>query len=196
LFVLSFALGLTKAKSGKQDLLKIGAVAMICVGTGVYLNKKIASRLKKENSKKQDTVIPDIKKQDKEIKKGNITIQERTFESDEATELLFDARGAQRTERCRLVSEEYPEIRVKSVPFFIGKDREHMDFCLNETGISRYHLKLDMVEGRLCIFDLNSTNGSYVNDKKIEPNMPFFVDDGDVVRLGRCSYRIKMRQSL
>ncbi len=43
---------------------------------------------------------------------------------------------------------------------------------LKEDGISREHIKIELKGGKVFITDMNSSNGSFVQDTKLTPNMP------------------------
>ncbi|MBW8011193.1 MAG: protein kinase [Chloroflexi bacterium] len=51
-------------------------------------------------------------------------------------------------------------------------------------GISRMHAKLIVGEGSVRIVDLNSTNGTWIYGKQLEPNVPFRLRHGAIVSLG------------
>lgn len=55
------------------------------------------------------------------------------------------------------------------------------DIFINEKGVSRKHCKLFWKTGKLMIKDLNSTNGTYVNNIKID--QAFILDDS-FIRIG------------
>jgi pSer/pThr/pTyr-binding forkhead associated (FHA) protein len=55
----------------------------------------------------------------------------------------------------------------------------------HEAGVGRQHARLLLEGGQLCLIDLKSTNGTYVNQKKIIPGEPHHIQDGDEIRLGR-----------
>ncbi len=55
----------------------------------------------------------------------------------------------------------------------------------HEGGVGREHARLVIIEGRLCLVDLNSTNGTFVNRRKIPAGTPQPINDGDDIRLGR-----------
>lgn len=59
------------------------------------------------------------------------------------------------------------------------------DFELNEDGVSRLHAKLVReVDGTAKIMDLNSTNGTYVNGRRVEVES---LREGDRVRIGQSA---------
>ena len=55
----------------------------------------------------------------------------------------------------------------------------------HDNGVGRQHAKLVIIGGQLCLVDLNSVNGSFVNRQKVLPGQPQPVHDGDEIRLGR-----------
>lgn len=61
-----------------------------------------------------------------------------------------------------------------------------------ERGVSRQHARLLWQEGRLMIEDLASTNGTWVNDTRLSPNVPHPLRDGDFLRLGSMRLRVRM----
>ena len=59
-----------------------------------------------------------------------------------------------------------------------------MDAVLDRRSVSRRHARLTDHEGRLCVEDLNSTNGTRVNGRRLEPFAPRVLAPGDAVALG------------
>lgn len=56
-----------------------------------------------------------------------------------------------------------------------------------ELGVSRFHAEISIAEGRYSIKDMGSTNGTWVNGKKISPYKLTPIRSGDQVRLGHLS---------
>lgn len=50
--------------------------------------------------------------------------------------------------------------------------------------VSREHAEFVVESGELKIVDLDSSNGTYVNDVKIGQRTPFSVADGDIIKFG------------
>lgn len=105
---------------------------------------------------------------------------------DEAT-LLLCSDGMARYP-FSLVSDEYPAIAVAKTPFFVGKDPNTADYLLNKAGVSRYHVKIDKSGDTYVISDLGSTNGTYINGKKLDPYKPQAVRRGDEIRIAACTF--------
>jgi len=51
-------------------------------------------------------------------------------------------------------------------------------------GVSRLHCALTREAGVFSVTDLGSTNGTFVNDERLEPNTPYPLSDGDLLVLG------------
>lgn len=56
-----------------------------------------------------------------------------------------------------------------------------------QMGVSRRHAVIHREEAGYYITDLNSTNGTRINGRRLSPNMPFRLSSGDVIRLGRLN---------
>jgi hypothetical protein len=63
-----------------------------------------------------------------------------------------------------------------------------------EAGVSRRHFKLTLAEGRYAIQDLGSTNYTWVNQQRLEPNTPTRLADGDEIRAGRLKLVFRTRK--
>lgn len=63
----------------------------------------------------------------------------------------------------------------------VGRGAE-ADFLLDDDGISRLHARVLLgADGRIKVKDLKSTNGTFVNDRRVEVHN---LEDGDNIRLG------------
>jgi pSer/pThr/pTyr-binding forkhead associated (FHA) protein len=61
------------------------------------------------------------------------------------------------------------------------------DFILDVALVSRLHCRLSAEEDRLEVVDLSSTNGTFVNDKRIDRAV---LGNGDRLRVGRVELTI------
>jgi hypothetical protein len=57
-------------------------------------------------------------------------------------------------------------------------------------GVSRKHIRLSIQDQLLRIEDLESTNGSFVNGKRLAPFQPALLRDGDEIRLGQLRLHV------
>lgn len=71
---------------------------------------------------------------------------------------------------------------------YIGRDAEYAQVILDDASVSRCHLRLELTEQGVVVTDLNSTNGSIINDHVIteyENRLP--LNDGDTLTLGNVT---------
>jgi pSer/pThr/pTyr-binding forkhead associated (FHA) protein len=54
----------------------------------------------------------------------------------------------------------------------------------SEAGVSRLHAAIVLTAQGLAIMDLDSVNGTWVNNYRIPPRLPFAIDNGDELKLG------------
>jgi FHA domain/Double zinc ribbon len=57
-------------------------------------------------------------------------------------------------------------------------------------GVSRLHAMIRRDGKRVILMDLGSANGSYVNGKRLTPNMERLLNHGDVIVLGKLKFQI------
>ena len=57
------------------------------------------------------------------------------------------------------------------------------DLVVDEMGVSRRHAEIVETEAGYALRDLNSSNGTFVNDQRIT-NVDYLLKDGDLIRLG------------
>ena len=70
----------------------------------------------------------------------------------------------------------------------IGKDPEKAQIQLVSEGVSRVHAMV-YKDGTDCVIeDLNSTNGTWVNGKGLEPREPYILKEGDKIRFAGSEY--------
>ena len=63
-----------------------------------------------------------------------------------------------------------------------------MDGVILADGVSRLHARIIRQEGRYFIEDLNSTNGTFLNDVELEYHQPQELNRNDRVRFGVEEY--------
>lgn len=59
-----------------------------------------------------------------------------------------------------------------------------------EHGISRQHAQLHLVQDRLFIADMGSSNGTYVRGKRLQPAEPTLLRNGDDILLARLTVEV------
>ncbi len=59
-----------------------------------------------------------------------------------------------------------------------------------ERGVSRAHAALRRFDRALAVIDLGSTNGTWLNNARLTPNLPVIISNGDRVALAKLSMYI------
>ena len=63
----------------------------------------------------------------------------------------------------------------------IGRDGTRCQVVLDDSTVSNEHAAVVFERGRFVLYDLASTNGTFLNDQRIQRQMLY---DGDEIRLG------------
>ena len=74
-------------------------------------------------------------------------------------------------------------MRLEQGRTLLGRDTI-CDISINDNAVSRVHASIDLVDSAYFLSDLNSTNGTYVNDQMLRGRMP--LAGGELIRLGGC----------
>lgn len=78
-------------------------------------------------------------------------------------------------------------VEISEFPFRVGRNPEN-HLRINNRIVSGKHAELFIINNDLCIRDLNSTNGTFLNGERV--NTFEKVCDGDIIHFGRSMYRI------
>ncbi len=64
-----------------------------------------------------------------------------------------------------------------------------------QMGVSRKHALIRREEDRLFLVDLDSRNGTFINNERLLPNKPYILNSGDQVRFGKVLLHITFNTS-
>jgi ABC transport system ATP-binding/permease protein len=76
----------------------------------------------------------------------------------------------------------YREYRIDAKGLTIGRHRDDCDIVIAGGTVSRRHVRILAVGGNFCLEDLDSTNGVFINGRKIAGSAS--LQDGDLIGLG------------
>lgn len=78
--------------------------------------------------------------------------------------------------------------------FLIGKRGAAVDAGIDFNKlISRIHCRIDCKNGEYTVTDLGSTNGTYLNGTRLNPNTPCPVKNEDILRLANSIFQVTVR---
>jgi FOG: FHA domain len=189
--------------SGDNELYMYGAVAMALVAAVLFFacyvktvrqNKEIAEL----NEDREDCVYEESISRDIV---NDLTIKERKQEAPCAvhygggvslpysseTVCLGSGVVEERVLRGRVNGREV-NVPLGCLPLTVGKLGGVSDFIINDNAVSKMHARFEEHEGKVCVCDLNSTNGTVRNGEMIAINTPVPLEHGDTLRLGRSCF--------
>jgi diguanylate cyclase (GGDEF)-like protein len=73
-------------------------------------------------------------------------------------------------------------------PVIIGRG-EDCDIRIFDNSVSRRHARIEQLPEGCFVLDMQSTNGTFVNDAPSKDGNPVGLKDGDYLRIGNCIYR-------
>lgn len=186
------------ALSDKNELYMYGAIAMAVTAAALFFSCYVKSRKQQYTENALQTA--DYDKSDnytravyEEHIKRDIAINtspkisEVSVQGAGETVCLGNERIEERILRGRVNGREV-NMSLERLPVTIGKLGGVSDFIINDAAVSKMHARFEEHEGRVCICDLNSTNGTIRNGELIAINTPVALEPGDKLRFGRSSF--------
>lgn len=76
----------------------------------------------------------------------------------------------------------------------IMPDIDLSPFQAYAAGVSRLHAVIKREGGRIIFMDLGSANGTYINGKRLTPNVEQVVNHGDIIALGKLKMQILVKE--
>lgn len=82
-------------------------------------------------------------------------------------------------------------IEILYYPFLIGKQENLTDYVLSSDTVSRVHARIDRTENRYSLTDLNSTNGTFINGRRLETNESADLNIGDKIGIAEFIFKFQ-----
>lgn len=137
---------------------------------------------------------PKIKKLSDALADGTLSLEEVCGRIKESGSGAIRKKTPKQEKKVRLVSLNTPmsvELYVTKDEFVIGKKAGMVDGVVSISNmVSRVHCKINKMNGKYTVTDLKSANGTYVNDVRITVGQPYFMKNGDILRLANVSFRV------
>jgi hypothetical protein len=73
----------------------------------------------------------------------------------------------------------------------IGRDPNRATIKVDDPLVSRQHAQFNLEKSHVLVYDLASTNGTFVNNRRVQMQT---LNDGDVVRVGQTEFVFKQRE--
>jgi hypothetical protein len=143
---------------------------------------------------------------------GSVRAEARFLDlpAEQATEIEAAIEGTRRLRLADLAAAQAsltPEARTDGLTFTDGRSvtveldprlgvlrlgrATDNDIVVADQRVSRYHAQLRWLDGGWLLYDLDSTNGTYVDERQLEANHPRLIGPGMVVRLGDHDFSVR-----
>jgi two-component system cell cycle response regulator len=112
------------------------------------------------------------------------------IQGDQAT-LNKDLQKAKEQEACLIIIRGTPQGHrhfLTQTEMTLGRDSS-ADITVSDQGISRKHAKITKEDGKVTITDLGSSNGTFINDKKISAGEKVALAKEDMIKLGSTIFK-------
>lgn len=76
--------------------------------------------------------------------------------------------------------------------FIIGKSANSDGVITGNGAVSRKHCKIIICDDKFSVIDLESSNGTYLNDLKLSPNEAYQLHNGDKLRLANSKWTVEL----
>jgi diguanylate cyclase (GGDEF)-like protein len=120
----------------------------------------------------------------KDSKDGGVENQTSTNGSDTLERKLEEAREQKSSLVIILGKPLGQQFVLECNNLVIGRQPE-CDICIADDSISRAHAEISKDHEKECtVTDLDSTNGTYLNDRRIQPKELVTLKDGDLLKVG------------
>lgn len=142
--------------------------------------KELLSSWKNRFQKNVNEYIPMViypeeqEEQEEEVVTLHPTVCISTMEKDKR-ELICDRKGV------------FPDFELEKGAYIIGKNHK-VQFYIEKDTISQFHARVEYQGDAYYIEDLNSTNGTYVNEKLLSYKSRKQLQSGDSIRFGDVGY--------
>lgn len=79
-------------------------------------------------------------------------------------------------------------LEIFDMPSKLGRNDNAVDVYFFHESISREHCIFECINGRYTVTDLGSTVGTFIEGFRLEPNVPYNVEDGARMKLGKVKF--------
>lgn len=102
--------------------------------------------------------------------------------------VFFDERRTEEYKLYAVDKKNKRHIELKQFPCTVGKMAGCVDYVLADDSVSRIHARFDKQGEKVLMTDMNSTNGTYKNGLRMQPQETVEIEPGDEIRFGSLNY--------
>lgn len=116
---------------------------------------------------------------------------EKVMETEEqqyGNTVFFDSVRTAEYKLYALDKKNKKHIELTHFPYTVGKMAGCVDCVLADDSVSRIHARFEKVGDTIQLTDMNSTNGTYRNGLRMQPQETVEIEPGDEIRFGNLNY--------
>jgi len=182
--------------SDKNSIINYGGVVLIIVALDILvlkalLGKKEINRIEKSDNKKGHPTVHKTANPNITGTKCNGNIPARTVPA--------EGRISNDTVILGPSFKKYPFLKgsnngvfeiieITRPDFLIGRLKEHVDYACANSAIGKVHAQIIKRDGLYFIKDMNSRNGTYLNNTRIDPGKEYEIKNNDRITLANSEY--------
>ena len=138
--------------------------------------------------KKERYIIPVTEREEKEpYESGGAVWQESKSEDMGNKETVLIAAKPEEAKELKCIRDG-KTYSLKELPVILGKMKGEVDICIEDESVSRMHVRFFESDRKVWMEDLNSKNGSSVNDIDLESHEKVELSPGDIIRIGLVDF--------
>ena len=183
----------------KEVIILYGAIAAMGACLLLCLAGIFAGIRKKElpNSKKdadaievytQDTDLPSLETVINRDMNSRMPEYEPEKSNDYGNTVFFDESAVREYKLYAMDKKNKRHIELNQFPCTVGKMAGCVDYVLADNSVSRIHARFDRQGDKVLLTDMNSTNGTFKNGLRMQPQETVEIEPGDEVRFGNLNY--------
>lgn len=162
--------------------------------TGKNILKKFVEILKRKNKYKDEKELEEEEQYIEYFHECSYVAEDTDIygsEYEDSTMLLTSSGPISTITLKSLNLEHELKITPNVFPCVLGNSKKSSDFLVNNPVVSRVHMRIIEEFAGYYVEDLNSTNGTFVNDVKILPHEPKEIVIGDKITLANVEFIVE-----
>lgn len=124
------------------------------------------------------------------ILKKNIPAPSKNEEGKEIATKTTILRSEQALGRLVPLDKKYIEIALKKGNLIVGRHKKTVDILLNDPAIGKLHAELICEKDTYYLRDLNSVNGTFINEERLMPYEMKVIRNGDHIKFSTIVYEV------
>ena len=77
---------------------------------------------------------------------------------------------------------------MKQAQIIVGREKEKVDICLDESSVSKIHAVINERNGVYYLSDQNSSNGTFLNNRRLEKMEDYRLNSSDEIKFANQEY--------